>query len=133
MVAKQFYCFSPIGFVSDRVHALRKAEMDRNCKNTYVQRELHVNLSERRERERGTKEYFQGLSQEDSASEDWSISPGLASSGPKAQKISTHPPIGNSGLKTTQPTVLGPIQGSLSNLLIIICPCAKTGHREKMY
>ena len=84
-------------------------------------------------REKGTKEYFQGLSQEDSASEDWSISPGLASSGPKAQKISTHPPIGNSGLKTTQPTVLGPIQGSLSNLLIIICPCAKTGHREKMY
>lgn len=76
-MAKQFYCFSPIGFVSDRVHALSKAEMDWNCKNIYVQIELHVNLSERRERERGAKEYCQGLSQEDSASEDWSMSPDL--------------------------------------------------------
>ena len=40
----------------------RKAEMDQNCKNIYVQIELYVNLSERRERE--TKENSQdGLSE----------------------------------------------------------------------
>ena len=55
------------------------------------------------------------------------------SSDPKAQRISTHQPAGDLHPKTIQPTLLGPIPGSLSNLLIIICPGEKTGHREKMY
>ena len=105
----------------------------------YVQIELYVNLSERRERD--TKENSQ-----DSLSERrfsiWSLEcisrlAGLVAlkhrSFEVAQKLSTHPPIGNIGWNITQPTLLGPIQGSLSILLIIICPFEKTGYRQKMY
>ena len=105
----------------------------------YVQIELYVNLTERRETE--TKENSQdGLSERRFSI--WSLEcisrlGGLVAlqhrSFKVAQKLSTHPPVGNIGWNITHPTLLGPIQGSLSMLLIIICPFEKTGHRQKIY